>query len=118
MPEEEKIKILLAEYTGLRSEIVARTGHGFQVSGFAVTALSLLASQSVNWRTILVFVFIMLFLTGAGILTIRDAWRAVARTRQIEEDVNKRAGENLLVWETLWGSAPRNSFFNKPPQSN
>ena len=110
MPEElkpeEKIRILLAEYTGLKSEVIARTGYGFQVGGFSVTALSLLASQPVNLKTGLVFGAIVLLVLGTIIVILRDAWRAVDRIREIERDVNKRAGEDLLVWETLWGSAP------------
>lgn len=113
---EEKVKILLTEYTSLKSEIIARVGHGYQVSGFAVAALSLLAFQGINWRTIAVFVLIVLLLAGTGALSVRDVWRAAARVREIERDVNKRAGENLLAWETFWGDALK--FLKKPPQSN
>ena len=100
---EEKIRILLSEYTGLRSEIIAKTGHGLQVSGFVVTALSFLVSQTQSWLTIPVVALIVLLVIGAGGMILNDVARAARRIRQIEADVNDRAGEKLLVWETGWG---------------
>lgn len=114
MPElpfsaEEKVKILLSEYTGLRAEIIAKTGHGLQVSGFVVTALSFLVAQTQSWLTAYVVALIVLLVLVAGMLTIRDVARASKRIRQIELDVNHRAGDKLLVWETDWG------WGKKPP---
>ena len=100
---EEKVRILVSEYTGLRSEIIAKTGYGFQVSGFVVTALSFLVPQTANPFAILVFALIALLVVGAGFMIVNDVARAARRIRQIEADVNKRAGEELLVWETGWG---------------
>jgi ABC-type transport system involved in Fe-S cluster assembly fused permease/ATPase subunit len=100
---EEKVKILLSEYTGLRSEIIAKTGHGLQVSGFVVTALSILVSQSDNRLTVWVIALIVLFVVAAAILIVTDVARAARRIKQIESKVNNWAGEKLLVWETAWG---------------
>jgi hypothetical protein len=36
---------------------------------------------------------------------VRDVQGLAARTREIELDVNERAKEDLLVWESLWGDA-------------
>lgn len=102
-PAEETVKILLAEYTGLRSEIIAKTGHGLQVAGFVVTASSFLVSQTQNWLTVYIVTLIVLLVAGAGMLIFNDVARASKRIRQIEVDVNNRAGEELLVWETGWG---------------
>jgi hypothetical protein len=100
---EEKVKTLLAEYSSLRAEIVAKTGHGFQVAGFVVTALSFLVAQSRELLTLPVFYAILALIIGASVLTLRDVARAAKRIRQIEADLNKLPGENLLVWETEWG---------------
>jgi hypothetical protein len=100
---EEKVKILLSEYAGLRSEIIAKTGHGLQVSGFVVTALSILVSQTENWLTVWVFTLIVLFVVGAAVMIVTDVARAARRIKQIEAKVNNWAGEKLLVWETGWG---------------
>jgi uncharacterized membrane protein YkgB len=114
---EEKVKILLAEYASLMSEIVARTGHGFQVSGFAITALAFLATApSVTWRTILALTFIVLLLVGATFLTLRHVQLAAVRIREIERDVNRRAGENLMIWGISWPA--RRAYFLGPPNSN
>jgi hypothetical protein len=34
----------------------------------------------------------------------RDLGRAGIRVKQIEREVNRRAGERLLVWESEWGA--------------
>jgi hypothetical protein len=52
---------------------------------------------------------------------LRDIWRTAVRIRQIEEDVNNRVGETLLVWEGWKGASRRclKAFIKKPsPQSN
>jgi hypothetical protein len=120
MPEgfnsEEKVKILLTEYNSLRAEIGARTGYGFQVGGFAVTALSLLAAQAITWRSIVVFVLILILIVGVMFLVFGHIWITAARVREIERDVNERAGEKLLVWETGWGYA-QHWFSDRPRQS-
>jgi len=101
LKSEEKVKILLAEYSSLKAEITARTGHGFQVGGFAVTAMALLASASeVTWRIIALVMTICLLLAGASFLTLRHIRVAAERIRELEQDINKRAGEELLVWDT------------------
>jgi hypothetical protein len=114
---EEKVKILLAEYSSLKAEVGAHTGYGFQASGFAVTALSLLAAQAITWRSIVVFFLIVILILGAMFLILGHIWIAATRIREIERDVNERAGEKLLVWETAWGKA-QHWFSDKKPQSS
>jgi len=36
-------------------------------------------------------------------LISRDSAKVAKRVRELEKDINCRAGETLLVWETLWG---------------
>lgn len=104
---DEKIRILLAEYAGLRSHVTARIGHGLQVSGFIVTALSLLATQNVSWKTIIVLFFIFVLFIVTMIIISRDLWKASIRLREIEDKINYYAGEELLIWETQWGERSR-----------
>jgi len=116
MQDEEKVRILLVEYAGITSEIVARTGHGFQVSGFTVTALALLASAPICGRTILVFGAIVALLVFATFMTFRHIQLAAMRAREIERDVNRRAGERLMTWGI---SLPAHrAIFLRPPLSN
>jgi hypothetical protein len=120
----QKIQILLAEYSSLRAEIVARIGHMYQLFGFGIAVIALLfiqlkpfrfLSESKNGepahlrkRRILFGSLLVLF----GVLFAwsvrsydRDIKHASARIREIELDVNDRAQEDLLVWENLWGDA-------------
>jgi hypothetical protein len=101
--EEEKVRVLLNEYNTLRSELIARTGQGFQVLGLSVTALSILAAQPMNFKTISVFIAILALAGFAAWFTLRDITKGATRIRELELDVNARAGEDLLIWENLWG---------------
>ena len=100
--EEQKISILIAEYNSLRSETVTRTGHGFQIAGFSITALSIWAAEETSGRTWLALTAIIFLLVASGWFTFREIAKANRRIREIELDVNDRAGEDLLVWENLW----------------
>ena len=100
--EEQKISILIAEYNSLRSETVTRTGHGFQIAGFSITALSIWAAEETSGRTWLALTAIIFLLVASGWFTFREIAKANRRIREIELDVNDRAGEDLLIWENLW----------------
>ena len=45
----------------------------------------------------------------------RDLHKAVQRVREIEIDINDRVGEDLLIWENLWGGAKTGFFGNARP---
>src|ERR1051325_5965401 len=100
--EEQKISILMAEYNTLRSEAVARTGHAFQIAGFCITALSIWAAEETSGKTWLALTAIIVLLVASGWFTFREITKANRRVREIELDVNDRAGEDLLIWENLW----------------
>lgn len=102
MDQGQKIAILIAEYNNLKSETVARTGHGFQIVGFSITALSIWAAEAANARTWLALAVIIVSLVTGGWFTFREITKANRRIREIEIDVNDRVGEDLLVWENLW----------------
>jgi hypothetical protein len=100
--EKERVQILLAEYTSLRSEINARMTSVYTVASFTAGIVIWLLQQQAG--------SLYLGLAAAGIgLTLcawalmRDLVRTALRVREIEAEVNRRAGERLLVWETEWG---------------
>jgi hypothetical protein len=100
--DEQKIAILIAEYNSFEIRTVTRTGHGFQIAGFSITALSIWAAEETTGKTWLALIAIILLLVGSGWFTFREITKANRRLREIEGDVNDRAGEDLLVWESLW----------------
>ena len=116
----DRIQILLNEYTALRAEIVSRTGYGFQilVIGTAILTWFLTATSSSRpwyfWFGVAVFVVTF---SIANFVNTRDLSRAAHRVKELEHEINSRAGEHLLVWETLAGVMSRmcliQSFFSK-----
>ena len=115
---EEKVRILLTEYITVPSEAIARTGHGFQIGGFVIAALSFVEAQAVNWnwKTVVILICIAIFGISGLFMVIRDLLMASMRIRDIESDVNHRAGEILLSWQTHW--QPRLFGALRPPHSN
>ena len=110
---EEKIKILLQEYTTLRQEIIARTSHGFQMLSVGAVLFSwiiLTKTRDAVFWLILVFA-LSIFAVGIW-FTWRDIEKAAKRIRQLEQSINNRAGEELLVWESKWGSG-RTGWFGR-----
>ena len=118
LEDKDRIAILMQEYATLRAEIIARTGFGFQLAGITAAALTWFVGQRLwdpalsplpPWALaalgIIVFVVVILFRVNK-----RDIWKAAARLREIEHEVNSRAGERLLIWETAAG-AGRMSFW-------
>jgi hypothetical protein len=114
LTQRDRIQILLTEYTALRAEYVARTGYGFQTAGFGLVAVGLFVQQTISiffgdssptrGRVIVYLVAFMPVLVAfiiAIYLNLRDLSRVAARLQEIEREVNSRAGENLMVWETL-----------------
>jgi hypothetical protein len=71
---EEKVRILLTEYITVRSEAIARTGHGFQIGGFVIAALSFVEAQAVNWnwKTVVILICIAIFGISGLFMVIRD----------------------------------------------
>jgi hypothetical protein len=109
---EEKIKILLEEYKTLRAEVSSRTGYGFQSKAVAVTLMTWLAVQvasASSWGAALFFFLVGLALMAAACLfysvNVRDIWAAGVRLRELEHEINSRAGEHLLCWERRFGGS-------------
>lgn len=102
---KDKVQVLLHEYDTLRTEIIHRTNHMYQLLGIGSAILAWLASRPVDAR------FWILLVLSLGAISLfswfmhRDISKAAERLRQLEQDVNRRAGEELLVWERRWGGA-------------
>jgi hypothetical protein len=115
LDSKDKIQILLKEYDTLRAEIIARTNHGFQLTGLGGAVLMWLVSRPDDARFwVLVATFLMVF-GYMGWITFRDISKAAGRIRQIEAKVNKLAGDELLEWETLWGGAVAGYLMSSRP---
>lgn len=107
-PAAEKVRVLLAEYAALRSEIVARTNHGYQLLVVATAAMAFFAAiyTALPWLLLLVIGTVMsMVYVLASWFVLRDIYKLAARVRDIEIDVNDRCGEDLLLWENLSGAA-------------
>ena len=99
-----KVEILLREYDTLRQEVMSRYAAQFQGIGtLGVVIVGLVAAVAAHfdrdtciWLMVGAFaVFIALFMWADA-----DISRIAKRLRELERDINKRAGETLLVWET------------------
>ena len=107
-PQPERVRILLAEWSALRAEMVARMGHGYQLLTVATAAIwiLMLAGTSDKTPTWLIYTLIPLFALAyafAAWFIMRDSYKLRDRLLEIEVSINERAGEDLILWETLWG---------------
>jgi len=83
--EEQHLPLLIPEYNALRGEVVARTGHLFQIAGFSITALTIWAAEETSTKTWLALVAIVLMLSVSSTMTLRGITRAKRRIREIEQ---------------------------------
>jgi hypothetical protein len=113
MEDEQKVSILLAEYNTLRAEVLAARSYVMQAIGIAAAVImgiiGFCFSQGVSghewvpWTIgTIAFVYLGFTYTWNDINT-RSFTK---RLRELEADINERAQDTLLVWETHfgWGS--------------
>ena len=125
--ERQKITILLAEYNTLRAEIIAAKGSAWQavslivpvivaIVGFYVSTTMHPTFSIVGSGVGFIVVIILFAVWGVDMSTRKFA----GRLRELEDDINRRAGERLLLWENEhgWGSMLRKTHVPNPPQSN
>jgi hypothetical protein len=106
LSQKDRIQILLSEYAALRSELMARTGFGFQIAAVGLASITWFMQQPLvghPWYFWCVMTVILCCFLVAILVNMRDLTRAAYRLKSIEREVNSRAGEHLLVWETLSG---------------
>ena len=112
MTDKDKIDIMLNEYNSLRTEILSRGNITVQVSTASAAFLTWLLTRELNvWAyfVIPVFIFSILILYW---WTWHDCLFTSRRLIEIEHEINKRAGEELLAWESEWGGIPSGFFRN------
>ena len=98
------IEILLHEYDTLREEVLRRYDAQFQsIGAMAVVLVGLLAALASHFdpKSVYLLIFISLFVFAAIWLWADfDITKAAQRLRELEASINRRAGEDLLRWET------------------
>jgi hypothetical protein len=102
---------LLTEYSVLRAEINGRIGYIFQIGAVSAVALTWLLQQFTEKYGWAPWLGLVTLVGGIGFYSwqnLRELWRVGGRLIQIEHEVNSRAGEHLIEWETLWGGNPKN----------
>jgi hypothetical protein len=117
--QKDRIQILLAEYTALRAEIVSRTGYGFQLTLIGVAIVTWVLREGSPGAPWYFWLGVATLVAGFGLgmfTNVRDLKRAAHRVKDLEHEINSRAGEHLLVWEHLSGVVTRmgliRSFFS------
>jgi O-antigen ligase len=125
--EKERVQILLAEYSSLRAEILARTTSVYQVAAISALAAIWLLQQPFGKRLLVGGILAVVGLSICAWVLARDSMRAALRVQELETEINRRAGEHLLVWDNewggmttpLWGSRIIRSILglNRPPYS-
>jgi hypothetical protein len=103
--EEEKVRILLNEYATLRSEILGRTNHMYQLGAAGTVLVLWTIGRPVGFGFWFGLTIALVALPYFFWLISRDVQKAATRLRELEKESNSRAGETLLVWETRWGGA-------------
>jgi hypothetical protein len=124
LDQKDRIQILLAEYAATRTELVARTGYGFQVFGFLAVVLTWAATQAPNIPNWLLWPTLFAIVVGFLILDYvnsRDLRVAAEHMKKLEHEINSRAGEYLLRWETQHSIYDKThglllSYFRRRPQ--
>jgi hypothetical protein len=104
--QKDRIQILLAEYSAMRAEILARTGYGFQIASVALVGMTWFLQQTLTGKPW--WFWLLMVLVACGFLlaihtNTRDLKRAAKHVRRLEHEINSRAFEQLLVWETAHG---------------
>ena len=101
--QKDKIQILLAEYASLRSELNARITSMYVVAGWTTVAIIWLLQQEYTksfWLGLTIWAIGTVY--SARIL-VHDMANAGRRAREIENEINRRAEEKLLLWENELG---------------
>jgi hypothetical protein len=108
--DNQKISILLAEYNTLRSEVLAARSYIAQAAaitaGVLMGVLGLTFSANLplaRWAGLSMSVIAIVYLGSAFVWNELNTRKFTKRLRELEKDINKLAGEQLLVWETDYG---------------
>jgi hypothetical protein len=108
--QKEKITILGLEYNALRSEINARTSSIYQVVGILAAVTVWALTQSLNAGLIGGLALAVIGIATCAWFLTRDIVKASFRVQDLEREINRRAGETLLVWENEFGGLGHGYF--------
>ena len=112
---QEKLQVLFKEYDALRTGILGRTNNGYQLWGIGAALLTFLISRPIDrkfWALIILFALVFSLFSWT---TYRDIKKAAERLRELESSINDLAGDELLQWETRWGSGVTGFFGRARP---
>jgi Flp pilus assembly protein TadB len=101
LKEKDKVQVLLHEYDTLRTEGIYRNSAMFQLlAAGALLFVFLMQQQSINFRSYLSLAAFWVVIPVFSWFLGSDIYRAGKRLRELGTEINRRAGEELLVWET------------------
>lgn len=110
MEEKDKVAIILEEYRSLRTEVLQRNtvlNSILTVAGTVSAATVGIMVQYSAYVAVSITILVVLLLVAYAFWIIDyDSRRIGFRLRQIETEVNHRANDNLLRWETEHGLNP------------
>lgn len=102
--EKEEIELYMKEYESLRAEIISRIGNNSRMVSLTATAalalVGFLGTQRFSFYLIYCFEFVLFVPVFFGGLAFANITRAARRVAEIEIEVNKRVGRDILVWES------------------
>jgi cardiolipin synthase len=110
----DNIEILFKEYDTLRQQVVVRITHWYQLGGaFAIVVAWLLAHPPAGGWVIPLTVLTFAAAFFGGTLA-RDIHIIAERLQELEAEINKLAGAELLKWETHYGVAAYKHYLSRP----
>src|SRR5437870_2602136 len=102
LSEKDKIQILLQEYNSLRAELLLGHNKMFQLLSLGGALFVLIISRPLDARFWTAVVAALVVISYVSFTIMRDILRLAKRVRELEVDINRRAGEELLIWENRW----------------
>jgi hypothetical protein len=103
---KERLQVLIAEYNTLRAEAIQRNSVLIQIMTVGGTVLTTILTASIAYGSWAIFTLVVV-LSNVLLVAYKviefDILRFSVRLRALEEEINCRAGERLLIWETEQG---------------
>lgn len=106
--DQDNVSILALEYSSLRNNINTRMSGMFNVGSLGVAVGAIVFHTTSGDSLDLIIVFLVTVLLIAELILWYDITRAGLRAQQIETEINRRARERLLIWETDLGGLSGN----------
>jgi hypothetical protein len=115
--EKDRIGITLEEYKALRAEIVARTTMQAQLTSAFGAGVITVIGLTFSYHIFKVGPIMIILLLGLFCLVsafLNDDTRNIGkRLLEIENEINRRAGERLFFWESRFGILQLGSYTSR-----